>query len=161
MLVQDTPCPIDPFTFVSIPVDARIAPGPSMASTSGARLQPQFVVPVLPPHILNSSTPSSEAASPNSVNGQRQPQSKRSRMIPKNRFPEAHLPFLKKKVASMGTTSLIALAEALHLDLKVHSVEKNAIEAKIREICIKDQRHIWSLKADTEVCMSHIVKDCG
>lgn len=82
-------------------------------------------------------------------------------MIPKNPFPEAHLPFLKEKVAGMGTTSLIALVEALHLDLKVHRVKKNAIEAKIREICIKDQRHIWSVKADTEVCMSHIVKDCG
>jgi len=61
----------------------------------------------------------------------------------------------------MGTTSLTAPVEALHLDLKVHSVKKNAIEAKVREICIKDQRHIWLLKADTEVCMSHIMRDCG
>ena len=152
--VQDTPYPIDPFTFVSVPVDARNAPGPSTASTSGAKHQPQFVMPALPPHILNSSTPSSEAASPNSANGQQQPQAKRSRTIPKNPFPEAHLPFLKEKVASMGTTSLIALVEALHLDLKVHSVKKNAIEAKIREVCMKDQRHIWSLKADMEVCIS-------
>jgi len=161
LLVQDTPYPIDQFTFISVPVDARDARGPSTVSTSGAKHQPQFVMPALPPHILNSSTPSSEAASPNSVNGQRQPQSKRSRTIPKNPFPEAHLPFLKEKVASMGTTSLIALVEALHLDLKVHSVKKNAIEAKVREICIKDQRHIWSLKADTEVCMSHMIRDCG
>ena len=61
----------------------------------------------------------------------------------------------------MGTTSLIALVEALHLDLKVHSVKKNAIEAKIREVCMKDRRHVWSLKADMEVCVSHIVEDCG
>jgi len=118
--------------------------------TSGLKHQSQFVMPALPPHILNSSTPSSEVASPTSVNGQQQSQSKRSRTIPKNPFPEEHLPFLKEKVASMGTTSLIALVEALHLDLKVHRVKKNAIEAKIREICIKDQRHIWSLKEDTE-----------
>jgi chromatin assembly factor 1 subunit A len=52
----------------------------------------------------------------------------------------------------MGTSSLIALVEALHLDLKDHRVKKNAIEAKLREICVKDQRHIWSVKADTEVC---------
>ena len=159
--VQDTPYPIDPFDFVLVPMDARNAPGPSTASTSASKHQSQFVMPALPPHILNSSTPSSEAASPDSVNGQQQSQSKRSRTIPKNPFPEDHLPFLKEKVASMGTTSLIALVEALHLDLKVHRVKKNAIEAKIREICIKDQRHIWSLKADTEVCVSHIVKDCG
>jgi chromatin assembly factor 1 subunit A len=59
----------------------------------------------------------------------------------------------------MGTSSLIALVEALHLDLKTHSVKKNAIEAKIREICVKDQRHIWSLRVDIEVCMFHVVKD--
>ena len=52
----------------------------------------------------------------------------------------------------MGTSSLIALIEALHLDLKDHRVKKNAIEAKLREICVKDQRHIWSVKAETEVC---------
>jgi chromatin assembly factor 1 subunit A len=73
-------------------------------------------------------------------------------MTPKNPFPDAHLPFLKEKVSNMGTNSLIALVEALHLDLKAHSVKKNAIEAKIREICVKDQRHIWTLKVDTEVC---------
>ena len=52
----------------------------------------------------------------------------------------------------MGTSSLIALVEALHLDLKTHRVKKNAIEAKLREICVKDQRHIWSVKAEMEVC---------
>ena len=39
-------------------------------------------------------------------------------MIPKNPFPEAHLPFLKEKVASMGTTSLTAPVEALHLEVE-------------------------------------------
>jgi hypothetical protein len=51
----------------------------------------------------------------------------------------------------MSTTSLIALVEALYLDLKTHGVKKNAIESKLREICVKGQRHIWSVKADTEV----------
>lgn len=59
----------------------------------------------------------------------------------------------------MGTSSLIALVEALHLDLKTHKVKKNAIEAKIREICVKDQRHIWSVKANTEVGMLFAVTD--
>ena len=59
----------------------------------------------------------------------------------------------------MSTTSLIALVEALHLDLKTHGVKKNAIEAKIREICVKGQRHIWSLKADTEVSILFIVNE--
>jgi len=96
-LVQDTPYPIDLSTFVSVPVAAHNAPGPSTASTSGAKHQPQVLMPALPPHNLNSSTPSSEAASPNSVNRQQQPQSKRSRTIPKNPFPEDRLPFLKEK----------------------------------------------------------------
>jgi chromatin assembly factor 1 subunit A len=149
--IQDTPYPIDPFTFVSAPVGARSAPGPSTASSSGTKHQPQFVVPALPPHVLNSNTPSSEQAASNSVNGQ-QLQAKRPRTAPKNPFPDAHLPFLKEKVANMSTNSLIALVEALHLDLKNHRVKKNAIEAKLREICVKDQRHIWSVKADIEVC---------
>ena len=51
----------------------------------------------------------------------------------------------------MSTTSLISLVEALYLDLKTHGVKKNAIEAKIRETCVKGQRHIWSVKTDTEV----------
>ena len=114
-------------------------------------------MPALPPHVLNSSTPSSEPAATSTVTGQ-QPQAKRPRTIPKNPFPDAHLPFLKEKVASMGTSSLIALVEALHLDLKTHRVKKNAIEAKLREICVKDQRHIWSVKADMEVCMSPIIE---
>lgn len=108
-------------------------------------------MPALPPHVLIPSTPSSEPPASNSANGQ-QPQAKRARTVPKNPFPDAHLPFLKEKVANMGTSSLIALVEALHLDLKDHRVKKNAIEAKLREICVKDQRHIWSVKADIEVC---------
>jgi len=108
-------------------------------------------MPALPPHVLNANIPSSEPAAPNSASSQ-QPQAKRPRTAPKNPFPEAHLPFLKEKVSIMGTSSLIALVEALHLDLKDHRVKKNAIEAKLREICVKDQRHIWSVKADIEVC---------
>ncbi|KAF8270368.1 hypothetical protein EI94DRAFT_1723062 [Lactarius quietus] len=102
-LFNDTPYPFDPFSFVS----------------------PQYVIPALPPHLVNSNTPVLD------------PAVQRSRTMPKNPFPDAHLPFLKEKVASMGTTSLISL--------------KNAIEAKIREICVKGQRHIWSMKADMEV----------
>ncbi len=108
-------------------------------------------MPALPPHVLSSSTPSPELTASNSVNGQ-QPQAKRPRTAPKNPFPDDHLPFLKEKVTSMGTSSLIALVEALHLDLKDHRVKKNAIEAKLREICVKDRRHIWSVRADVEVC---------
>src|SRR6266702_3959940 len=141
------------FPFVSVPVD-----GPFVASTSGSKLQPQFVIPALPPHLLNSSTPALDPASSNSTSSH-QPQAKRSRTTPKNPFPDAHLPFLKEKVASMGTTSLIALVETLYLDLKTHGVKKNAIEAKIREICVKGQRHIWSLKANTEVSILFVVND--
>jgi chromatin assembly factor 1 subunit A len=139
----DSPYPLDPFSFVSIPADTS-------ASASGSKLQPQYVLPALPPHLLNSSTPVLDPASSNST-GSQPPQAKRSRMMPKNPFPDAHLPFLKDKVASMSTTSLISLVEALHLDLKTHGVKKNAIEAKIREICVKGQRHVWSVKTDTEV----------
>ncbi|KAH9028140.1 chromatin assembly factor 1 subunit A-domain-containing protein [Lactarius pseudohatsudake] len=144
-LFNDTPYPLDPFSFVSVPAD-----GSSVAYTSGSKLQPQFVIPALPPHLFNSSTPVLDPTSSNSTSSH-QPQAKRPRTIPKNPFPDAHLPFLKEKVASMGTTSLISLIEALYLDLKTHGVKKNAIEAKVREICVKGQRQIWSVKADTEL----------
>ena len=127
--------------------------GQSTASASGSKLQPQFVIPALPSHLLTSSTGVLEPVSTY------QPQAKRSRTIPKNPFPDAHLPFLKEKVASMSTTSLIALVEALYLDLKTHGVKKNAIEAKLREICVKGQRHIWSVKADTEVSILFVIND--
>ncbi|KAH9171528.1 hypothetical protein EDB89DRAFT_2243493 [Lactarius sanguifluus] len=144
-LFNDTPYPLDPFSFVSVPAD-----GSSVAHTSGSKLQPQFVIPALPPHLLNSSTGVLDPTSSNSATSH-QPQAKRPRTIPKNPFPDVHLPFLKEKVASMGTTSLISLIEALYLDLKTHGVKKNAIEAKVREICVKGQRQIWSVKADTEL----------
>jgi chromatin assembly factor 1 subunit A len=137
----------------------RNAASSSTASTSGVKPQPQFVVPALPPH-LNSNLPASQPASSTHANGdQQQQQAKRPRAAPKNPFPDAHIPFLKEKVANMGTSSLISLVEALHLDLKTHKVKKNAIEAKIREICVKDQRHIWSVKAEVEVGMLLTVTD--
>ncbi|KAI9434015.1 chromatin assembly factor 1 subunit A-domain-containing protein [Lactarius indigo] len=152
-LFNDAPYPLDPFSFVSVPAD-----GSSVTYTSGSKLQPQFVIPALPPHLLNSSTPVLDPAASNSTSSH-QPQPKRPRTIPKNPFPDAHLPFLKEKVTSMGTTSLIALVEALYLDLKTHGVKKNAIEAKVREICVKGQRHIWSVKGDTEVSILFVVND--
>jgi chromatin assembly factor 1 subunit A len=136
----------------------RNAAASSTASTSGVKLQPQFVVPALPPH-LNSNLPASQSPSSTYAISDQQQQAKRPRTAPKNPFPDAHIPFLKEKVANMGTSSLISLVEALHLDLKTHKVKKNAIEAKIREICVKDQRHIWSVKADVEVGMLLTVTD--
>ncbi|KAI0262931.1 chromatin assembly factor 1 subunit A-domain-containing protein [Gloeopeniophorella convolvens] len=143
-LFNDTPYPLDPFTFASTPVNTSSSVVPPAASASAAKSGPQFVVPALPPHIAAPITGVLDLASTQQV--------KRPRVVPKNPFPDAHLPFLKEKVASMGTSSLIALVEALYIDLKTHKVKKNAIEAKVREICVKDQRHIWSVKSgDAEV----------
>ena len=150
----DTPYPLDPFSFVSVPADVRN----SSAAASGSKLQPQYVLPALPPHLLSSSTGVLDPASSNST-GTQQPPAKRSRATPKSPFPDSHLPLLKEKVASMSTTSLISLVEALYLDLKTHGVKKNAIEAKIRETCVKGQRHIWSVKTDTEVSVLLFLND--
>ncbi|TFY68897.1 hypothetical protein EVG20_g3365 [Dentipellis fragilis] len=137
---NDTPYPVDPFTFVSGPVEvpkpvAKL--GPSTSSNI------QFVVPALPAHVLTSTN------GPTSIPLQAQP--KRPAITPKNPFPETHVPFLMNKIASLGTSSLAVLVDSIHQDLKAHKVKKNAIEVKVREICAKDSRKVWVVKDEIKV----------
>ena len=48
----------------------------------------------------------------------------------------------------MNTGSLPLLVDAVYQDLKAHKVKKNAIEAKIREVCVKSKGAggaVWTL----------------
>lgn len=137
----DSPYPLDPFTFVSTSTAEVPRSLPESAASSilpPSKQTPQFAVPAIPPHVLNSSNSSSPSSA----------LPKKPRVAPKNPFPEAHVPYLLKKVAHMGTGSLTLLVEAIYQDLKTHRVKKNAVEAKIRETCVKDQSHRWVVRED-------------
>ncbi|KAA1471273.1 hypothetical protein DENSPDRAFT_799075 [Dentipellis sp. KUC8613] len=134
---NDTPYPVDPFTFVSGPVEV---PKPAVKLASSTSSNIQFVVPALPAHLLAGTSTNGST----SVSAQGQP--KRPAIVPKNPFPETHVPFLVDKIASLGTSSLAVLVDSIHQDLKAHKVKKNAIEVKVREICAKDSRKVWVVK---------------
>ncbi|KAI0063406.1 hypothetical protein BV25DRAFT_1854444 [Artomyces pyxidatus] len=143
---NDSPYPLDPFTFVStstseVPKSTPQQPAVPTSIPLG-KLTPHFVVPALPLHIINS-TNSQTPAQPPPL-----PTVKRPPPAPKTAFPEAYLPYLLQKVTYMGARSLTALVEAIYQDLRTHKVKKNAVEAKIREVCEKDQYQRWVVKDD-------------
>ncbi|KAH9901194.1 hypothetical protein C8Q73DRAFT_752237 [Cubamyces lactineus] len=137
-LFNDTPFPIDPFTFVS-----ASAEHPSHAH------QPQqtsdgFVVPALPPHIVHGGSSSSSGVGPLTP-------PKRGVPLPKTAFPEAHLPHLLARIESLATSSLQCIVETVHRELQAHRVKKNAIEAKVREVGEKcKERKVWIVRADVK-----------
>ncbi|KAF7966207.1 hypothetical protein HWV62_39698, partial [Athelia sp. TMB] len=143
-LFNDTPYPIDPFTFVSVDEQqVKVAKESATAST--------FAVPSLPNRILTpGNIPSTQPLAPI---GQ-MPQTKRahSAQTPKTAFPDAHLPTLTSKINALATGSFILLVETVFQDLRDHKVKKNAIEAKIKEIAEKSKdKKIWVLKSTTPV----------
>ncbi|KAL5533009.1 hypothetical protein ACEPAF_4783 [Sanghuangporus sanghuang] len=152
-LFNDTPFPIDPFTFVSTPVII----GKLALSKQG------FVVPTLPPHVQNTSSNVNSmgvtvpTCSAQAVIAQSSiaPMAtvptpvKRASIQPKNPFPTALIPYFADKVASLNSGNLTWLVESLYQDLRPHRVKKNAIEAKVREDCEKcPVRKVWIVKED-------------
>ncbi|THH14718.1 hypothetical protein EW146_g5662 [Bondarzewia mesenterica] len=143
-LFNDTPYPIDPFTFVSTPFEVAkqaIKPVPSTSSFLSLASASTFVVPALPPHLAN---PNSIASLPSSA--VTSSAAKRAQLPPKNPFPDNCLPFLLTKIATLETSSLPALVDSVYQDLRIYKVKKYAIEIKVREICEKDQRKVWVVK---------------
>ncbi|KAF9821680.1 hypothetical protein IEO21_00526 [Rhodonia placenta] len=139
-LLDDTPFPIDPFTFVAGSIE-------SVTTSSKDRVTTQdgFVVPALPPRLNapNIATPSAQAF---------QPGTKRPLPAPKTAFPEAHLPLLLARINSLATGSLPYIVEAVHQELKEQRVKKNSIEAKIREVGEKCKtKKIWVVKPHFKV----------
>ncbi|KAI0035984.1 hypothetical protein K488DRAFT_82595 [Vararia minispora EC-137] len=141
-LLNDTPYPVDPFTFVSAPIEhTKPVAAPAQSTNQSAQSSSNFsnfAIPVLPAHVAAGapvSDPSLKAPKP--------------KITPKSTFPDAYLTYLCEKVAQMHTGSLPVLVDAVYQDLRSHKVKKNAIEAKIREICAKDARGaVWAVKAD-------------
>ncbi|KAL0947089.1 hypothetical protein HGRIS_013230 [Hohenbuehelia grisea] len=129
-LFNDTPFPIDPFAFISTPIEDLKAPecsSEAIAPTNGST----------PAKAVDSSMPPPSV--PTIV--------KRTALAPKTPFPEAHLPFLLTKIQSLQAASITYLVEAIFQDLRAHKVKKNAIEAKVREVGEKcKQNKYWVVK---------------
>ncbi|EIM90432.1 uncharacterized protein STEHIDRAFT_119429 [Stereum hirsutum FP-91666 SS1] len=167
-LFNDTPYPINPFMFVSQPLEAHrphTTPKASSSSTlAPSTSAPQFAVPALPAHViqtahinpnpnLNSPVPSSSSA-PNLT-------PKKPPAPPKHPFPDAHLSLLLSKIDSLATGSLPALVDSVYQELKVHKVKKNAIEVKVKEVAQKDGRKVWIVRPEFAVSSFLSVLGCG
>ncbi|KAI0374685.1 hypothetical protein BV20DRAFT_986430 [Pilatotrama ljubarskyi] len=163
-LFNDTPFPIDPFTFVSQPVEQHSnGHHPQQTTADG------FVIPPLPPHIAKSTpstpslpstssrpTPASATSIPSAT-----PTPKRTALAPKTPFPDAHLPHLLARIETLATSSLQCIVETVHRELLAQQaaagasagpkVKKNAIEAKVREVGEKcRERKVWVVRAEVK-----------
>ncbi|KAJ7470589.1 chromatin assembly factor 1 subunit A-domain-containing protein [Mycena latifolia] len=135
-LFNDTPFPIDPFTFVSQCGDA-----------TRASKKDGFAVPTLPDR-LTTATP---ACQPD-VSLPAATLAKRSVITPKTVFPEIHLSHLLAKITSAQTASLPILIDTIYQDLRDHKVKKNSIEAKVREVAEKCKvKKVWIVKENLRV----------
>ncbi|KAH9854026.1 hypothetical protein C2E23DRAFT_819256 [Lenzites betulinus] len=153
-LFNDTPFPIDPFTFVSQPVEKASAEHHAQHTADG------FVIPALPPHIAKSSSSiasSGSAAGPSpsssstSLAGPSTPSTKRGGLTPKTAFPDAHIPHLLARIDALETSSLHCIVETVYRELQAHRVKKNAIEAKVREVGEKSkERKVWIVRPEVK-----------
>ncbi|KAI0797807.1 hypothetical protein C8Q75DRAFT_739751 [Abortiporus biennis] len=139
-LCNDTPFPINPFTWVSRETFDQHPPvkdGP-------------FVLPALPPHIKAQSAsttivPATLSTSTTLTQSMHKPPPPK----PKTTFPDIHLPLLISKMASMNTGSITGIVETVFHELKDMGVRKNAIEAKVREIGVKSkEKKVWVVKEE-------------
>ncbi|OJA14705.1 hypothetical protein AZE42_12100, partial [Rhizopogon vesiculosus] len=129
-LFNDTPYPIDPFTFVSMAVEEG----------QQANSQPKFAVPSLPNRVSGNSVAESSAAVAQTPGNKRTA----TALTPKTTFPDAHVPLLLDKITSLATANLTFIVESIHQELRAHKVKKNAIEAKVREVAEKSkEQKIW------------------
>lgn len=145
MCFSDTPFGIDPFTFVSTAVeDMKVAKQTSTSSTA------PFAIPAVPDHAMQDVTAISPLSTP-SVEGSGTPKT-RGVLNPKVIFPDALLPTLIAKIDQLKSGSMLLVVESTYQALKAQKVKKNAVEAKIRDICEKTGTpKVWTVKADVRV----------
>lgn len=136
---------MDPFTFVSVPVDEKpSAPKQAPASTS------DFIVPDLPPHVTAALKSNGHLTVP-APSGTTSPGIKRSTAPlpkPKTVFPDQHIPLLLAKITELETGNLTFIVETIYKELGEFHVKKNAIEAKVKEVGEKSKggKRVWVVK---------------
>jgi hypothetical protein len=129
-LFNDTPYPIDPFTFVAMTAE----------ESQQANYESKFAVPSLP------NRPSGNNGAAESSATTQAPANKRATAVstPKTTFPDAHVPLLISKITALATANLTFIVESVYQELRAHKVKKNAIEAKVREVAEKSkEKKIW------------------
>ncbi|KII89048.1 hypothetical protein PLICRDRAFT_53535 [Plicaturopsis crispa FD-325 SS-3] len=143
---NDTPFPIDPFTFVSTVLeDCKHKSAPSAAPS-------KFAVPPVPERVAqNISNQAQPLAPPNGASGPIKPRA--SVPAPKTTFPAAHLPLLLEKITTLATGNITFIIETVYAELQrirapdEKAVKKNAVEAKVREVGMKcKDRKVWVVK---------------
>ncbi|KAJ7063141.1 chromatin assembly factor 1 subunit A-domain-containing protein [Mycena amicta] len=125
-LFNDTPFPIDPFTFVS-----QVGEVVRASNNNGG-----FAIPPLPSRLMSQLDASVLP-----------PVAKRPAPAPKTTFPDAHMPHLLNRITNTQTASLPILVDTIYQDLRDHKVKKNSIEAKVREVAEKCKlKKVWVVK---------------
>ncbi|KAF8162912.1 hypothetical protein B0H34DRAFT_299811 [Crassisporium funariophilum] len=144
-LFNDTPYPINPFTYVSTCVEDHRAS--KRAANPGGANEDVFAVPALPPRLAvlrgtESSNPSSLSTPVPGVNPP-----KKAAVSLKSSFPDMYLTLLFNKITQLQASSINALVESIYLELREHKVKKIAIEAKVREVGEKcKEKRVWVVK---------------
>ncbi|KAG6841668.1 hypothetical protein C0991_008306 [Blastosporella zonata] len=151
-MFNDTPLFFDPFTFVSTCVEDGKRETKAASSNRPILLDDGvFVVPSLPDRLVqvNGSIPASAAATSSTATPSGPP---KKAAVPKQPFPDQHLPFVLQKIMSLQSSNITFLVEAIHRDLREHKVKKNMIEAKVREVGEKcKEKKFWIVKPGIQV----------
>ncbi|KAJ7694195.1 chromatin assembly factor 1 subunit A-domain-containing protein [Mycena rosella] len=135
-LFNDTPFPINPFTFVS-----------QCDKTTRTSKKDGFAVPTLPDRLIAATPACQPDASPSAT-----ALAKRPVLAPKTVFPEIHLSHLLTKITTAQTASLPILIDTIYQDLRDHKVKKNSIEAKVREVAEKCKvKKVWIVKENFRI----------
>ncbi|KAG8948272.1 hypothetical protein FRC04_009910 [Tulasnella sp. 424] len=151
-LLNDTPYPIDPFTFISEDITGSVQDGEMAtrhavgALKSGKPItQDGFVIPALPPHLHPSSQINLPTQTP-TADGQpaKAPGNTKSKPA-KKPFPPQHLPQLLNLINGSTLTKL-HLVEQLGQEFKaIKEVKKYAIDAALGELAVKSAG-VWTVK---------------
>ncbi|TFK64073.1 hypothetical protein BDN72DRAFT_286329 [Pluteus cervinus] len=133
-LFNDTPYPINPFTFVSTCVEDSRASQKKPAQPS----ENVFAVPQLPNRVVSNPALASTSTS-----------TKKPTLLPKTPFPDAHLQFLLSRITDLQSPTITFLVDAIYHELRAHKVKKNAIEAKVREVGERcKEKKFWVIKPE-------------
>ncbi|KAF8507262.1 hypothetical protein JB92DRAFT_2961415 [Gautieria morchelliformis] len=134
-LFNDTPFPVDPFSFVSGPMTAEKA-------NNNPDSEGLFVMPALPDRLQK--LPAATTSTDDSVAKRK---ALNSALPPKTSFPDTHVPLLLQKIGASNTNSFVVLLDSLFQDLKALGIKKNALEVKLREVSEKDKsKRAWVVK---------------
>ena len=129
--LSDTPCPIDPFTFIS-ELQQRHKP---ISSSGQIKTADGFVIPALPDRLkLNDASTSANSTAP----AKKRSSGTSSQLAPKTTIPDSLLPEFITKVHGSTSTRAVLIDE-VYQALKDRGVKKNAVEAKFKEISVKEK----------------------